>query len=175
MRISFTASRTPATTVATDGWAKANWTAAARSETPCRSQIARSRWARDWLGWDQYRQFWTQTAQWALRRVDSADFASEVTIDKGEGVLGVEALGPAGEFRNFLQLQAVVVSPKGERSVVRLSGDRAGKREIFCDALAPRRAAQPLVGAGEDRRHQNLSEHPGEPPRLPPVARAGDA
>lgn len=90
---------------------------------------ARSRWARDWLGWGQYRQFWTQAAQWVLRRVDSADFAAEVSIDKGEGVLSVEAVGPAGEFRNFLQLQAVVVSPKGERSVVRLEQSGPGHYE----------------------------------------------
>ncbi|MFM1770435.1 MAG: hypothetical protein RJA22_2964 [Verrucomicrobiota bacterium] len=90
---------------------------------------ARGRWARDWLGWSQYRQFWTQAAQWALRRVDTADFSSEVTLEKGEGRLTVEALGGAGEFRNFLQLQAVVVSPKGERLTVRLDQSGPGRYE----------------------------------------------
>jgi uncharacterized membrane protein len=90
---------------------------------------ARAKWAQDWLGWDQYRQFWSQIANWSLRRLENADFTTDVTVEKGEGVLSVEALDPQGNYRNFLNLQAVVVSPKGERQTVRLEQKGPGHYE----------------------------------------------
>jgi len=90
---------------------------------------AKSKWARMWLSWDKYRQFWTQVAQWSLRRVENADFTTEVTIDKGEGVISVEALDANGNYKNFLNLQTVVVSPKGDRQMVRLEQTGPGHYE----------------------------------------------
>jgi uncharacterized membrane protein len=90
---------------------------------------AKPKWARMWMNWDKYRQFWTQTAQWSLRRVENADFTTEVNIDKGEGVLTVEALNENGDYRNFLNLQTVVVSPKGTRQIVRLEQTGPGHYE----------------------------------------------
>jgi len=90
---------------------------------------ARAKWAKNWLGWERYKQFWSQIAQWSLRRLENADFSSEVVIDKGEGVINVEALDEKGNYRNFLNLQATVVSPKGERSVVRVEQTGPGHYE----------------------------------------------
>lgn len=90
---------------------------------------ARAKWAKNWLGWERYKQFWSQIAQWSLRRLENADFSSEVVIDKGEGVINVEALDEQGNYRNFLNLQAIVVSPKGERHVVRVEQTGPGHYE----------------------------------------------
>jgi uncharacterized membrane protein len=90
---------------------------------------AKAKWGKDWLGWDRYKQFWTQTAKWSLRRLDNPDFSTEVTVDKGEGVVSVEALDAQGNFRNFVNLDAVVVSPRGERQVVRLEQTGPGHYE----------------------------------------------
>lgn len=90
---------------------------------------ARAKWGRNWLGWERYRQFWSQVAQWSLRRLENADFTSEVIVDKGEGVINVEALDEKGDYRNFLNLQATVVSPKGERLSVRLEQTGPGHYE----------------------------------------------
>ena len=90
---------------------------------------ARAKWAQDWLGWPKYRQFWSQIANWSLRRLENADFTTDVTVDKGEGIISVEALDPQGNFRNFLNLQAVVVSPKGERQTVRVEQTSPGHYE----------------------------------------------
>lgn len=81
---------------------------------------ARPKWAQDWVGWPKYRQFWSQTVNWALRRVENTDLNTEVTVENGEGVISVEALDAEGNFRNFLNLQAAVASPKGERTQVNL-------------------------------------------------------
>ncbi len=90
---------------------------------------ARPKWAKNWMGWQRYRQFWSQIAQWSLRRIENADFTSEVSVDKGEGVISVEALDEKGNYRNFLSLQAAVVSPKGEKLNVRLEQTGPGHYE----------------------------------------------
>ena len=90
---------------------------------------AKARWGRIWLNWDKYRQFWSQIGQWSLRRLENADFTTEVTADKGEGLINVEALDEQGNFRNFLNLQAIVASPKGERQTVRLEQTGPGHYE----------------------------------------------
>ncbi|MCX6893871.1 MAG: VWA domain-containing protein [Verrucomicrobia bacterium] len=90
---------------------------------------AKPRWGKIWMSWDKYRQFWSQIGQWSLRRLENADFATEVSVDKGEGVINVEALDDQGNFRNFLNLQAIVASPKGERQTVRLEQTGPGHYE----------------------------------------------
>src|SRR5438552_6651706 len=90
---------------------------------------AKAKWAQDWLGWEKYRQFWSQIAKWSLRRLDNADFTTEVTVDKGEGIVSVEALDEKGNYRNFLNLPVTVVSPKGERQTVRLEQTGPGHYE----------------------------------------------
>ena len=90
---------------------------------------ARPKWAQDWIGWAKYQQFWSQTVNWALRRVDNADFNTEVSVDNGQGVISVEALDADGNYRNFLNLQTAVVSPKGERVMVALEQTGPGRYE----------------------------------------------
>ena len=90
---------------------------------------AKAKWATDWLDWPRYRQFWSQIAQWSLRRVETSEFAPEVTLENGEGHLNVEALDKEGNYRNFLSLYAAVVSPKGEHQTVRLEQTGPGHYE----------------------------------------------
>ncbi len=90
---------------------------------------AKAKWAADWLGWAKYQQFWSQVARWAMRRVDTADFNTEVSVENGQGVLSVEALDAQGNYRNFLNLQAVVDSPKGAKQTVRLTQTGPGRYE----------------------------------------------
>ena len=90
---------------------------------------AKAKWAKDWLNWEKYRQFWVQTAQWALRKLDNADFTSEVSVEKGEGRISVEAVDDKGNYRNFLNLQTAIISPKGEKTMVRLEQTGPGHYE----------------------------------------------
>ena len=90
---------------------------------------AKPRWGKIWMNWEKYRQFWSQIGQWSLRRLENADFTTEVTVDKGEGLINVEALDDQGNYRNFLNLQTTVVSPKGERQNVRLEQTGPGHYE----------------------------------------------
>jgi hypothetical protein len=90
---------------------------------------AKAKWAAEWLGWAKYRQFWAQIAQWSLRRLDTGEFTTEVSVEKGEGVISVEAVDAEGNYRNFLNLQAVVVGPKGDKQTVRPEQTGPGRYE----------------------------------------------
>ncbi|MCD6049327.1 MAG: von Willebrand factor type domain protein [Verrucomicrobia bacterium] len=91
---------------------------------------AKPRWAKNWMGWGKYRQFWSQVAQWSLRKLDSSDFNAEMSVEKGDAVLSVEAMDDKGDFQNFLNLEATVVSPKGDRQKVRLEQTAPGHYEV---------------------------------------------
>ena len=106
----------------------AHWQYGLGRAVACTSD-ARAKWARNWLNWDSYKQFWSQIAQWSLRRIENADFVSEVNVENGQGVINVEALDEKGNYRNFLDLQTTVVSPKGERMNVRLEQTGPGHYE----------------------------------------------
>jgi Ca-activated chloride channel homolog len=90
---------------------------------------AKARWSKLWLNWDKYRQFWSQIGQWSMRKLENADLTPEVSMDKGEGLLNVEALDRQGNYRNFLNLNAIVTSPKGDPVRVRLEQTGPGHYE----------------------------------------------
>ncbi len=90
---------------------------------------AKAKWGKNWLGWGRYRQFWSQVAQWSLRQLENSDFTTEVTVDKGRGEITTDALDEQGNYRNFLDLEGVVVSPKGERTTVHLEQTGPGHYE----------------------------------------------
>lgn len=98
---------------------------------------ARARWARDWLTWDQFQTFWRQVVHWSLRRLEDSDFTVELTTDRGEGRVVVDALDANGTFRNFLNLQGRIVAPDGATNLVALRQTGPGRYE----AAFPMRAS----------------------------------
>jgi len=90
---------------------------------------AKPRWAKTWLAWERYQQFWVQVAQWSLRRLENAEFSTDVSLEDGDGVISVDALNGEGDYRNFLQMAATVVSPKGDRQAVALRQTGPGRYE----------------------------------------------
>ena len=90
---------------------------------------AKAKWGSNWIGWGDYQTFWSQIANWSLRRVETGDLSADVAIEQGRGIISVEAIDTEGNFRNFLDLQAVVVNPKGKRELVPLTQTAAGRYE----------------------------------------------
>ncbi len=90
---------------------------------------AKAKWAKPWLGWGKYQQFWSQIAQWSLRRLENSDFTTDVSVDQGEGRISTDALDEQGNYRNFLDLEGVVVSPKGQQMKVQLQQTGPGHYE----------------------------------------------
>ncbi|HVV02490.1 MAG TPA: VWA domain-containing protein [Verrucomicrobiae bacterium] len=96
---------------------------------------ARAKWGKDWLTWPKYQQFWRQTVQWSLRRLENADLTPEITMDRGKARLTVEALDAQGNFRNFLNLDARVAGPGGTTRELRLAQTGPGRYEASFPAL----------------------------------------
>jgi hypothetical protein len=90
---------------------------------------AKAKWSKNWLGWGKYQQFWSQIAQWSLRRLENSDFTTDVSVDKGDGEISTDALDEQGNYRNFLNLEGVVISPKGEQMKVQLQQTGPGHYE----------------------------------------------
>jgi uncharacterized membrane protein len=90
---------------------------------------AKAKWARDWMNWSKYQQFWSQIGQWSLRRLENADFNTEVTLEKGDGLISVEAIDDKGDYRNFLDLQANVTGPTGWHTNVVVKQTAPGRYE----------------------------------------------
>lgn len=91
---------------------------------------AKAKWAKNWLGWAKYQQFWSQIAQWSLRRLENADFTTDVSLDGGAGHITTDALDEQGNYRNFLDLEAVIVSPKGQAITNHLEQTGPGHYEV---------------------------------------------
>jgi hypothetical protein len=90
---------------------------------------ARAKWGSHWIGWARYQTFWSQITNWSLRRIETGDLSADVAIEQGSGIISVEAMDADGNYRNFLDLQAVVVGPRGERQFFPLKQSAAGRYE----------------------------------------------
>ena len=90
---------------------------------------AKPKWSANWLQWQKYRQFWSQVTQWSLRKIQNADFTTEVSVDDGQGQISVEAMDEQGNYRNFLDLETVIVNPKNQKTTVRLQQTGPGRYE----------------------------------------------
>ena len=90
---------------------------------------ARAKWGSHWIGWARYQTFWAQITNWSLRRIETGDLSADVAIEQGSGIISVEAMDADGNYRNFLDLQAVVVGPRGERQFFPLKQSAAGRYE----------------------------------------------
>ncbi len=112
-------------------------------------------------------------AQWSLRRTENADFSTDVSLEKGDGVINVEALDAQGNYCNFLNLKAIVASPKGERVVVPVRQSGPGHYEARFPTKEPdvyavnvvemdgaKVVAQQTAGAKEEVASKDSSNRP---------------
>ncbi len=71
----------------------------------------KSRWARDWVGTAEYTKLWSQIVRWSMGSDQSGDLQVVSEIDRGQLRITVDAFDESGNFRNFLDGTARVVSP----------------------------------------------------------------
>lgn len=82
---------------------------------------ARTKWAADWINWSDYARFWQQTTQWALRKIENSDLDVQIIQEGQNAVLLIEAVDENGNFKNFLDLDGIALSPEGESVSFRIN------------------------------------------------------
>ncbi len=74
---------------------------------------ATGRWAKDWVTWPGYVDFWSQAVRAVTARLEASPLHVEVDMEGGEAILRVDARSEGGDYRNGLRLEANVISPDG--------------------------------------------------------------
>jgi uncharacterized membrane protein len=88
---------------------------------------AKNRWARDWLGWRGYEQFWTGVARWIKNDLDSSGISVQTSVRGSQGVVQVSATSPKGGYVNNSTLEAHITDPDLGARTVRLDQTGPGQ------------------------------------------------
>ncbi|NLW55461.1 MAG: VWA domain-containing protein, partial [Firmicutes bacterium] len=96
-------------------------------------------WARDWLEWPGYGEFWRQVINWVIPVQPYSLLHPHVSVVEGQGLIHVDALDPEGNLVNFLQVKASITTPRGETLTLTLPQTGPGEY----------RATFPLDTSGE--------------------------
>jgi len=89
----------------------------------------KDRWAVDWLKWNGYSKFWSQTVRETMRRQNDADIDMRVERENGYALISLDAVGKDGGFRDQLHMQVHVVAPDQTATVIELPQTGPGRYE----------------------------------------------
>ena len=85
------------------------------------------RWAAEWLGWEGFADFVAQLVSWTLPTPEDETLTAEVRLEGNQVLITVEALGPDGRPRNFLNTRARLIAPDGSATEVAVPQVAAGR------------------------------------------------
>jgi uncharacterized membrane protein len=95
---------------------------------------AKNRWAKDWIGWPNYRKFWSQAVRSVLRSTRRGPYAVQTEIEGGKGRVVVDAVDENGRFLHTLQFRGSVTSPEGKKLELSFRQVGPGRYEAQFDA-----------------------------------------
>ncbi|MDX2162499.1 MAG: VWA domain-containing protein [bacterium] len=72
---------------------------------------ATARWARDWVAWDGFADFWNQTVRWSIIEGTDANLETRVILEGETARIVVDARADDGAFLNGLALDASLIDP----------------------------------------------------------------
>lgn len=98
---------------------------------------AKARWATPWLAWPGYEPFWTALVRWTLRTAGSDRIQIATDLVGQRLRLTADLLDARGGFVNGAELEARVVAPDGEVSVLSLEQVAPGRYEGSLEASRP--------------------------------------
>jgi len=70
-----------------------------------------SRWAKNWLTWSRFNQFWEQVVRWSMRSGESPNFQITSDVDGQRASIVVEAANPDSGFSNFIDFSGAAITP----------------------------------------------------------------
>ena len=90
---------------------------------------ATGRWAKNWVSWDQFARFWTQTVRYTINQGSQSNAVVHVTREGELATVTVDAKSDAGAYLNGLTMLVNVVGPDGQTQSVSLQQVAPGRYE----------------------------------------------
>jgi uncharacterized membrane protein len=90
---------------------------------------ATSRWASDWVTWDNYSRFWAQAVSWSINDGANNNLETRIIMENETARLLVDARDDDGAFLNGLFLSGVLLNPDGESRRIPLQQTASGRYE----------------------------------------------
>lgn len=115
---------------------------------------ATGRWAKNWIGWDNYARFWSQVIRSTITEGANSKLEARVEQRNGQSVLVVEARDDRGGFINSLDLTAAVVDPRYDSKLLKLQQVAPGRYEAVFD---PQREGAYFIRVGGGGVSQGLN------------------
>lgn len=109
---------------------------------------AQSRWARDWVSWEGFDAFWSQTVRSVLRRVSDNSLAPRIEVEEGSYVLKVEGIQDAENGSPPESISARLIAPDGTGEAVELRQVGPGEYQA---PLRPEQVGTYLVSVAESQ------------------------
>ncbi len=90
---------------------------------------ATGRWAQNWVGWDGFSRFWSQTVRWTIVERADAPVEMSVSLAGDEAHITVDAVDESGNFANGMEASVSLVGPDGTPVLVKLVQTAPGRYE----------------------------------------------
>ena len=90
---------------------------------------AKSRWASEWLEWGGFQKFWAQVARALMRSDDALGYQPSLSSSPLGVELGIDAVGPDGNFEDNLVTTVQVINPLGESDKIPVTQPAPGRYE----------------------------------------------
>lgn len=90
---------------------------------------ATSRWAQEWVQWDNFSRFWGQVVSWTISESSNDNIETRIVMQGDEARIIVDARDDGGVFLNELDMVATISKPDGTSEVVILHQAAPGRYE----------------------------------------------
>lgn len=111
---------------------------------------ATSRWAQNWVSWDDFGQFWNQVVRWTITEGTNQNIETRVVMEGEQARLIVDARDSDGGFLNGLNLNASLVDPNLGSESVPLRQVAPGRYEATFEPDAEGAYFLAVTGEGAD-------------------------
>ena len=90
---------------------------------------ASSRWANEWVAWDDFSRFWGQAVNWSINAGANNNLETRITMEDKQARIVVDARDNAGQFLDGLLLRSAILDPGGDSRRIALQQTAPGRYE----------------------------------------------
>lgn len=90
---------------------------------------ATSRWANEWVAWDDFSRFWGQTVSWSINEGANNNLETRIIMENEQARIVVDARDNEGQFLDGLLLETTLLSPDENSRRIPLQQTAPGRYE----------------------------------------------